>query len=107
MKKLFLVIFSLTIFAMTSQAGEQRINLYCAYAFDDEISSTYDSYNYYHGQINAGVQYGAGLEFITPSQLGVELLWIGQNTDAPLHYMYTSSIFERSAVVDLSLNYAM
>lgn len=105
MKKIFLTAF-LALLCVAVQAQQKRINLYGAYVFEDEVTSDYDSYNYFHGQIGDGVQYGAGIEFMPQSETGVELLWIGQSTDADVYYSYNSPL-EQFANVELSLNYAM
>jgi hypothetical protein len=85
---------------------EKRINGYAIYTFDDSYSSSYDNYNYYEGKIKGGMQYGVGLEFMVKHYYGVELLWIGQNTNAPTTYL-SSSYSGTYKNLDLSLNYAM
>ncbi len=106
MKKAILS-FILISFAFTSVLAQgKRINLYGAYVFDDEVTSSYDSYNYFNGKIVGGFQYGAGLEFMKGDEFGIELLWIGQSTTAPTYYNYGYA-FERYATLNVDLNYAM
>jgi hypothetical protein len=38
---------------------------------------------------------------------GVELLWMGQQTTAPLTYLITGYLNPRTTIMDLNLNYAM
>lgn len=89
---------------------EKRINLYGIYTFEDSFDSYYDNDTYYEGKIQAGFQYGAGLEFMVKVNYGVELLYIGQMTSAPTTYYDPTGIFGGSTTsgnLDLTFNYAM
>jgi hypothetical protein len=92
-------------------APKNRINLYGAYVFDDNVNSSYDSYNYFEGKLKGGLQYGAGVEFMVKQDYGVELLWIAQETTAPLTYQsysyYGNGSPIRYSTFDINLNYAM
>jgi len=106
MKKIFILLI-VTSFVFSSAFSQgKRINLYGAYVFDDEVTSSYDSYNYFNGKIIGGFQYGAGLEFMKGDEFGIELLWIGQTTTAPTYYNYGYSV-EKFTTLDVNLNYAM
>jgi hypothetical protein len=107
MKKIILSAFVFSVLISSAYAQEKRINLYGAYVFDDEVSA-YDTYNYgFGGKIKGGFQYGAGLEFLPHHETGVELLWIGQSTTAPINYYNSYFIGGTPLVVDLNLNFAM
>lgn len=86
---------------------QNRLNLYGAYVFDDNVQNSYDSYNYFDGKVKGGFQYGAGIEFMVREDYGVELLWLGQSTTAPITYLTTGYVKARSTTFDLNLNYAM
>lgn len=107
MKKIILSIIISSCVLLTAKAQEKRLNLYGGYVFDDNIDTYYDYYNYVNGKIKGGFQYGAGIEFMVKPDYGIELLWEGQSTTAPVKYYATGYLFEKSAVVDLSLNYAL
>src|SRR5881398_948709 len=85
MKKVFFGAF-LTLCGCMASAQGLRLNGYGSYVFDDSYNSTYDTYNYYHGKIQAGGQYGAGLEYTVHNQYGVELMYLHQTTHAPTNY---------------------
>jgi hypothetical protein len=109
MKKNYFLVSMLFVLSLSAYAGEKRLNLYGGYVFDDSFDSYYDAYNYYYGKIKGGFQYGGGIEFMLDPTYGIELLYIGQTTTAPLTYYDYQSIIEgvKSTTVDLSLNYAM
>ncbi len=87
--------------------NQNRLNLYGAYVFDDKVENSYDSYNYFDGKVKGGFQYGAGIEFMVREDYGVELLWIGQSTTAPISYLTTGYTNLEYTTFDLDLNYAM
>jgi hypothetical protein len=107
MKKIFLLLALIGGTWFSSGAQEKRLNLYGGYVFDDSFDAYYDYYNYLNGKIKGGFQYGAGLEFMVKPDYGVELLYIGQSTTAPVHYYYTGYFAEKSTIIDLSLNWAL
>jgi hypothetical protein len=106
MKKILLSIIIIASVFTTSYGQGKRINLYGAYVFDDEVTSSYDSYNYFNGKIIGGFQYGAGLEFMKGDEFGIELLWLGQSTTAPTYYNYGYA-YEKFTTLNVDLNYAM
>jgi hypothetical protein len=107
MKKITLSVVFLLSIMMSAHATEKRFNLYGGYVFDDDFESYYDYYNYINGKIKGGFQYGAGIEFMVKPDYGVELLYIGQSTEAPIHYISSGYFLEQFNTVDLSLNYAL
>lgn len=110
MKKIILSVLLLAAISSSAFAQGKRINLYGAYAFEDKVYSSWDSYNYFDGKIMGGFQGGAGIEFLPHDEMGIELLWIGQTTTAPAYYASTSYYGygrENYSVFDLSMNYAM
>jgi hypothetical protein len=90
-----------------SHANQNRLNLYGAYVFDDNVQNSYDSYNYFDGTIKGGFQYGAGIEFMVKQDYGVELLWLGQSTTTNLDYLLSGMTKVKSGTFNLDLNYAM
>jgi hypothetical protein len=106
MKNILLTLFIIPVFFTTSFSQGKRINLYGAYVFDDNVTSSYDSYNYFNGTIKGGFQYGAGIEFMKGDDFGVELLWQGQSSTAPTHYNY-GYIAEKFTNLNVDLNYAL
>jgi len=107
MKTIYLTLISLLIVAFSVQAQEKRINLYGGYVFDDNLDAYYDYDNYVNALVKGGFQYGGSIEFLTPEQLGIELMYIGQNTTFPISFNSGFSSGARSAENDLNLNYAL
>src|SRR5688572_30940560 len=60
-----------------------RINLYSSYVFDDYFEAYSDSYNYYHGTVEGGHQWGAGLEFSRNPAYSFEIVYYNFHTNAP------------------------
>jgi hypothetical protein len=106
MKKILLTLIIIPFIFNSAFSQGKRINLYGAYVFDDEVTSSYDSYNYFNGKIKGGFQYGAGIEFMKGDEFGVELLWQAQSTTAPTHYNYGYNA-ERFTELNVDLNYAL
>jgi len=92
--------------AAVAQEKNIRLNLYGAYAFDDKFDSYYSGGAYYEGTIKGGFQYGGGIDFEAAPGKHVELLYLGQNTTAPVYY-YGGSAFDRQADLDVGLHYIM
>jgi hypothetical protein len=105
MKKLisiFCVI--LVLWVSNSYAQGLRLNVYSSYVFDDNVDSYYDQNDYYNGTVKGGYQWGAGLEFMARPNYGVELMYLRQNTTAPLNYYNNGVKFTN---FDLGINYFM
>ncbi len=65
---------------------EKRINLYSAYVFDDKFESYASATDYYTGKLTGGYQWGGGLEIKPNDALGVELMYIHQDSKVPISY---------------------
>jgi hypothetical protein len=107
MRSTVFVLLILFASSLTLVAQEKRINLYGGYAFDDGLDVFNDSYQYLNGTVKGGFQYGAGLEFVTDQELGLELLYIGQQTEMPLTFDANFGTGPRRGTYDVGLNYAL
>lgn len=81
-----------------------RLNAYSSYVFDDQVDSYYDQNDYYNGTVKGGYQWGAGLEYMVRPNYGVELMYLRQDTKAPLNYYNNGVKFSN---FDLGINYIM
>lgn len=119
MKKSVQFIFALFLFSSSIIYSQQarnnsssnstnniRINLYGSYTFEDSFDSYYDLGNYYQGQIQDGLQYGAGIEFEIRPNTFFELSYLRQDTNAPTQY-YNGGLFNQFADFDVAMNYIM
>jgi hypothetical protein len=119
MKKSVQFIFALVLFSSSAIYSQQirsnsssnttknvRINLYGSYTFEDSFDSYYDLGNYYQGQIQDGLQYGAGVEFEIKPSTFLELSYLRQDTNAPTQY-YNGGLFDKYADFDVAMNYIM
>ncbi|NCD70703.1 porin family protein [Mucilaginibacter agri] len=102
--KLTLILFVLLFAGAKSFAQQVRLNAYGVYAFEDNVDSYYDANNYYNGKINGSFMWGAGAEYMALPHTGVELLYMRQDTKAPLTYYYRGAQF---ANFDLANNFIM
>jgi hypothetical protein len=108
MKKIIILAILMTSSIFVAQSQNVRLNLYTAYAFDDQFDSYYDAYNYYDGKIEGGFQWGGGLEFMPNPEYGIEFLYLRQDTKAPTRYLKTGyGTKESFADFDLGINYIM
>jgi hypothetical protein len=103
-KTLSISVALLLLVSATSFAQNVRLNAYSSYVFDDAIDSYYDNSSYYNGTIKGGYQWGAGLEFMAHPNYGVELLYLRQDTKAPMNYYNGGPKFSN---LDLGINYIM
>jgi hypothetical protein len=105
MKKLVSVLCFLSVLlASGAYAQGIRLNAYSSYVFDDKVDSYYDQTDFYNGTIKGGYQWGAGIEFMPHSNYGVEIMYLRQNTTAPLNYYNNGVKFTN---FDLGINYIM
>jgi len=104
MKKISLTGISILLIAVCAQAQGVRLNGYAAYVFDDKFDSYYSSTDYVNGKIKGGFQWGVGLEVTPREDLGVELLYIRQDTEAPVTFY---SGIDRNKTIDLGISYIM
>src|SRR4051794_27080389 len=89
-----------------AHAQKVRLNLYSAYAFDDKFDSYYSSSNYYQSKLIGGLQWGGGIEYMARPDLGVEVLYLRQSTNAPTTYAI-SSITTNQTDFNIDLNYIL
>ena len=103
MKKIALVFFLFLACWVTSQA-QLRINGYAAYLFDDSFDSYYSNTSFFNGKIKGGFQWGVGAEYLVHPAYGIELIYLRQDTEAPVNYYKGGPV---SDVIDLGINYVM
>jgi hypothetical protein len=103
MKKLTLLSIA-TLLTICSFAQGIRLNGYAIGAFDDAVDSYYSTTNYYNGHIKGGLVWGLGLEFAAHKENGIELLYLHQDTHAPMNYY---NIVSKYTDFKLQMNYAM
>jgi hypothetical protein len=104
MKKILLLL--CITFGATLTYAQVRLNLYGAYAFDDKVDSYYSSSDYYEGTIKGGLQWGGGIEFSPKPDYAAELLYLRQDTHAPIRYQAGIGS-QNSLDLDLNLNYLL
>jgi opacity protein-like surface antigen len=102
--KVRLVFAMLMITCLSAFAQEKRINIYSAYVFDDKFETVNSTTDYYRGKIIGGLQWGAGLEFIIKDQISAELMYLHQDTQAPVESYYTVL---NNKTYDLGVSYAL
>lgn len=86
-------------------AQQVRFNAYGNYVFDDQVESFYSTTNYFNGIIKGGALWGAGIEFRTYEEYGLELLYMRQDTKADVHYYDLASVGDRDGSIDLDINW--
>src|SRR5688572_15808994 len=107
MKLLFLVTMltiSMQIVTAQQSSPKFRINALAGYVFDDSFDSYYDANSYYDGVVKGGFQWGAGLEYLVGDEYGVELLYMRQDTEAPVSYFQNGVKYTD---FDLGINYIL
>ena len=85
MKKYLLTLLAIVLSSLSYAQGIQ-INGYSNYVFDDRVDSYYDPTSYYNGTIKGGFQWGAGIEYRANPYYGIEIMYLRQDTKAPLNY---------------------
>ncbi len=98
------VIFVISTVGITHAQKTIRLNGYGSYVFNDNVGAYFDQSNYYDGMIKGGFQWGVGVEYEVVPAYGVELLYIRQDTKAPMDY-YSSG--DKHTDFDLAINYIM
>ena len=105
------LLLTLVIMIVTTSAFTQniRLNAYAIGVFDDRVDSYYDPTAYYEGTVNGGLQWGGSLEFMARENYGIELLYLRQDTKAPLTYYDNTGINPgvKYTEFDLANNYVM
>jgi hypothetical protein len=102
MKKL-LIVCLLSGFYST-QAQNVRLNGYAMYVFDDKVDNYATSSSYFNAKIKGGLQWGAGLEYMVQEVNGIELIYLRQDTKAPVTYWDNG---DKSGEFDLAINWLM
>jgi hypothetical protein len=104
MKHLLLTTSVLVLLSVATFAQDIRVNTYGSYVFDDNVDSYYDNNSYYEGKINGGFQWGVGIELLPYVSQGIEILYLRQDTKAPITY-FNNGV--KNTVFDLGVNYIM
>jgi hypothetical protein len=106
MKKTLL---SLLMMAAVTFASAQhtRLNLYGSYVFDDGFSFYNSATDYYNGKLNAGAQWGAGIEYQGDPMYGGELMYFYKNSTAPSNFKFGTLLQERQENFDVTQHYIM
>src|SRR5688572_3375509 len=104
------IIFSslLVIIAIASSAQSKiRLNAYGSYVFDDGFDVYNDVNTYYNGKIEAGAQWGAGVEYVTNEYFSVELMYLHKSSDVPANFKFEAGQPARSETFELKHDYIM
>ena len=104
MKRTLLTATVILLLSVAAVAQDIRVNTYGSYVFDDKVDSYYDNTNYYNGQINGGFQWGVGIELLPHAAQGFEILYLRQDTKAPITY-FRNGI--KNTNFNLGVNYIM
>jgi len=102
-----LLILSLILVATFVSGQGIRLHGYTGYVFDDSFDSFYSSTSFFRGKVIGGFQGGAGLEFLLQDEYGIELMYIRQDTDAPVNYWSQEQNQEINRTLDVTINYYM
>jgi len=106
MKKVFLAVTFVLMTTGTSFAQNIRLNGYASYVFDDRVDSYYSN-AYFEGEIKGGLRWGTGVEFMVKEGYGIELLYLRQDTKAPVTYFNTGLLRPQFAEFETDLNWIM
>jgi hypothetical protein len=104
MKKFILSLLLTVSISLIATAQNIRANIYSAYIFDDAVDGYYDPSSNYAGTINAGFQWGVGLEYMMSKSKGIELKYLRQDTKAPMSYVSSGP---KSKTYNLGINYIL
>ncbi len=105
MKSFYLTCLFTFCLAGSGLAQGLNLNLYGGYVFDDRFDSYFDLGRYYEGKLKGGFQWGAGLEYLTNPLMGIELVYIRQDSEAPTNYV--TDVLPRYTVFEVDMNYIM
>jgi hypothetical protein len=78
---------------------------YGLYVFDDGFDARFNFGQYYDGKVKGGLQWGVGVEYRPNAQVGLELMYLRQDTNAPTSYLV--GIEPEFTDFDLAMNYIM
>jgi hypothetical protein len=101
-KLLFFLLFGVSSSLLVAQ--NVRLNGYAGYVFDDKVSEFVTPNNYFEGEVKGGFLWGIGLEYLFDENTGLELLYMRQDTKAPIAYWDNG---EQSREFDLAVNWIM
>lgn len=104
MKRTLLTVTVLIFLTVVAVAQDIRVNAYGSYVFDDNVDSYYDNSSYYNGKIKGGFQWGVGIELLPHAAQGFEILYLRQDTKAPITY-FNNGV--KNTNFDLAVNYIM
>jgi hypothetical protein len=107
MKKLLVAAVFVLMTSAAAFAQNIRLNGYASYVFDDRVDSYYSNNAYFEGQINGSFRWGAGVEFMIKEDYGIELLYLRQDTKAPITYLNSGLIRPQFAEFETDLNWIM
>ncbi len=103
MKRLLVLIVFVFMGSFTTFA-QVRLNGYAAYVFDDSFDNRFSNTSYFSGKIIGGLQWGVGVEYMARDELGIELMYFRQDTEAPIRYWRGGDV---SDVLDVGINYIL
>ena len=103
-KFVFLALLLLVSGKAYMQSRDIRLNVYGNYAFDDDVDSYYSNTSYYNGTIKGGFLWGGGLEFWMHKRAAIELLYLHEDTRAPMEYY---DVTVKHSDLKLAMNYLM
>lgn len=106
MKKSLLSLLMLTAVIVVS-AQQVKLNLYSSYVFDDGFNFYNSASDYYSGKLEAGVQWGAGIEYSADPMYGGELSYFYKNSKAPSNFKFGTLTQERQETFDVTQHYIM
>lgn len=103
-RAIVLMLATAILLSTNSHAQEIRANGYLGYVFDDAVSTSYSNSTYFNGTLKGGALWGVGLEYMVGQNYGMELLYLRQDTHAPISYYDFSS---KQADFDVAANWVM
>ena len=106
MKKITLSVL-LIASAILTNAQDIRLNIYSSYVFDDGFDAYNDPNSYYNGKLKAGVQWGAGIEYLADPKYGVELLYFYKKSEAPSRFKFGTLSAEKNETFDVTQHYIL
>lgn len=107
MQKKILWIAAVLLTAVTTQAQRIRLNPYGTAVFTDHVETYNSPTSYYSGKVKGGFQWGSGLEFRVHKNFGAEVLYLRQDTKAPMEYYDAGLASTKKTEFDLALNYLL
>lgn len=92
--------------AFSQKKPDIRINANANYAFADSFDSYYSNTSYYSGRSDGSFQWGLGLEYKLPNNVGIDLSYTRQDTKAPTTFQ-DGPISLTTREFDVAFNYIM